>query len=409
MIVKRIISKTLKLFGARCVIYLVIAFTGSLVLNHKILAGLEDMPVGARALAMGSSYVAVANTADALFLNPGGLSQISGTEISLFYQKPFGLEDLNFGAAIVSLPIWNQRFSFGLSAFGNTLYREQMFILAYSHNYQRKLFYGVSLKYQSIYIDEYGSTATLGLDLGLLVPITSQLKWGFHTRNMNRPSVGQSDEKLPQSFDTGISVQPNPRLMVNFEIFKDVRFAQEVRFGVEFKPFENLALRTGMADNPSRFSAGFGMSLNVLRVDYAFFTHNDLGLTHQMSISIHLGKMAPRGASEKKPIVNILDEHSKPQKQEAEEVVQEISKADFQKININSATLEQLRTLPGVGERLANRIIDFRNKNGAFHRLEDLLKVPGIGNKTLEKIRDKIIVSSQRRVEETLRRFKHSN
>ncbi|MFQ5824056.1 MAG: hypothetical protein ACE5JB_08380 [bacterium] len=290
MIVKRIISKRLKLSIKSLSICLLITFGVNLILNHKILAGLEEMPVGARALAMGASYVALANTSDALFLNPGGLSQISGTEISLFYQKPFGLEDLNFGSAAVSLPIWSHRISFGISTFGNSILREQMFVLAYSHTYQQKIFYGVSLRYQTIRIDGYGFTGTLGLDLGLVVPITSRLKWGVLTRNINRPSISQSKENLTQSFTTGISVQPSSKLILNFEIFKDVRFPQEVRFGAEFKPLDNLALRTGTADNPSRFSAGFGVRVKAFYVDYAFFTHNELGLTHQISISIHLGE-----------------------------------------------------------------------------------------------------------------------
>ncbi|MFQ5864028.1 MAG: helix-hairpin-helix domain-containing protein [bacterium] len=394
VIVKRIISRFQKLFSKRLKflsVHLLIAFGVNLVLSYKILAGLEDMPVGARALAMGASYVALANTADALFLNPGGLSQISGTEISLFYQRPFGIEDLSLGTAAVSLGIWRHRLSFGMSTFGNRIYREQMFVLAYSHTYQQKVFYGVSVKYQSVHIDGYGSTGTFGLDLGLLVPITSRLTWGFHTQNMNRPSIGQSSENLPQSFNTGISVQPNSKLIVNFEIFKDVRFPKEVRFGAEFKPFENLALRSGIADNPSRFSAGFGINLKVLSVDYAFFTHNDLGLTHQMSISIHLGKIPNKDTAEEKPINSILNEQSKPQTEAAQQVVQKFPEADSNKININSATREELMTLPGVGERLAQRIIDLRIENGAFHDLEGLLKVRGIGKKTLEKIRDRII------------------
>ncbi len=73
---------------------------------RNLLAGFDDFPVGARSLAMGGTYVALANTAEAIFLNPGGLSQITGVEISLFYQKPFGLDDVNIGSASASVPLW---------------------------------------------------------------------------------------------------------------------------------------------------------------------------------------------------------------------------------------------------------------------------------------------------------------
>ena len=64
-----------------------------------------------------------------------------------------------------------------------------------------------------------------------------------------------------------------------------------------------------------------------------------------------------------------------------------------QKIDINRAEPWLLETLPGIGEVLAQRIVDYRNENGPFKRIEDLLKVSGIGPATFEKIRDYITVS----------------
>ena len=57
------------------------------------------------------------------------------------------------------------------------------------------------------------------------------------------------------------------------------------------------------------------------------------------------------------------------------------------KININKASLENLTSIPGIGESTAQKIIDYRNKNGNFNSIEDLKKVSGIGDKKYEKIR----------------------
>lgn len=68
--------------------------------------------------------------------------------------------------------------------------------------------------------------------------------------------------------------------------------------------------------------------------------------------------------------------------------------AEAAKININTATVEQLAELPGVGEGTAKKIIEFREQNGNFKTTEDLMNVKGIGEKKYEKLQDLITVSN---------------
>jgi comEA protein len=63
-----------------------------------------------------------------------------------------------------------------------------------------------------------------------------------------------------------------------------------------------------------------------------------------------------------------------------------------EKININTASQAELQKLPRIGEVVAQRIIDFREKNGKFKKIEELMKVRGIGEKTFENIKDRITV-----------------
>ena len=63
-----------------------------------------------------------------------------------------------------------------------------------------------------------------------------------------------------------------------------------------------------------------------------------------------------------------------------------------QLININRASAAELEQLPGIGPKLAARIVAYREEHGPFQRKEELLNVPGIGTKKFARIKDRITV-----------------
>lgn len=65
------------------------------------------------------------------------------------------------------------------------------------------------------------------------------------------------------------------------------------------------------------------------------------------------------------------------------------------KVNINTATAQQLTVLPGVGEKLAARIVDYRQKAGGFKNVSELMNVQGIGEKNLAKIQAFLTTSGE--------------
>ena len=72
----------------------------------------------------------------------------------------------------------------------------------------------------------------------------------------------------------------------------------------------------------------------------------------------------------------------------------EAKSAPAQVVNINTAPAEQLERLPGVGPKTAVRIVEYRQKNGGFKKVEELMNVRGIGEKAFLKMKNQLTVTA---------------
>lgn len=123
------------------------------------------------------------------------------------------------------------------------------------------------------------------------------------------------------------------------------------------------------------------------------------GVTENADLSqVNLAYMIGDG---QKIYIPSKEKHEQEQKEEQEvvseeaggnvlEIGEEAISVTF--ININTATAEKLQQLPGIGTATANKIIEYRDKNGKFKTIEDIKNVSGIGNSKYEAIKDFIFV-----------------
>jgi hypothetical protein len=256
---------------------------------------------GARQISLANSDVALANDVFTLFNNPAGLAQLNWKEVGIYYSPaPFGLTELANGYVAYQQPFSFGSLGIGGMTYGYDLYRESKIILGYSFNYDNIFFIGAAANYHSYSIQNYGSTGVFYFNLGALVYILDNLRWGFSTSNVNRATIGDQDDQIPVVLSTGFSFDILNNFSLNFALDKDIRYDPSISFGIDYDLIEYLSLRLGGSNNPSRFTGGVGINYSIVNLDYAFFTHPDLGFTHQVGIILSFGKEGIRSEAIRK-------------------------------------------------------------------------------------------------------------
>ncbi len=264
---------------------------GFLLFTFNILSQINP---GSRQIAMANSDVAQSNDVFSIFNNPAGFAQIKWTEIGIYYSpSPFGIKELANGYAAINHPFSFGNLAVGFSFYGFELYKENKLNLSYANNY-KQFYFGISVIYNSIEIENYGSDNSFSINMGGLTYINNSLRFGFAIHNINQATFGEEDGQIPTIFSLGTSYDVLENLTLNTAVEKELEYDFSFKAGIEYSLIKYLSLRVGFNNYPSTYTAGLGINFLFFNLDYAFFTHEYLGLTHQAGLIIHFGDETPR-------------------------------------------------------------------------------------------------------------------
>ena len=217
--------------------------------------------------------------------NPAGLAGQNHMVIALSVAPaPFELDELRRNTAAVVFPFPSFISSLTASKYGFDDYRELSLRVSCALQIIGRVQAGITAGYNRLAIQGYGSDDVLTVDAGLIWRVTDDFTLGSVVTNVNAPVIGLTGEEIPQSFSLAGTWIPSPGFLLALDLVKDPVFPPEVKFGIEYQPVEGFALRVGVANQPSSYSAGFGVRFGGFGLDYAFSRHPDLGMTHRFGI-----------------------------------------------------------------------------------------------------------------------------
>jgi hypothetical protein len=276
--------------------------------------------VGARALAMGGAFVAVADDATAVCWNPAGLAQSEDTRIAGMSTDVFGMGITHqfVGATTsfsnIGIGLGWERTALtgkGTAADGTAgslfNWNESAIIGSLATNIMDIGLAGANVKYYMADTGVGNTASGFGFDLGLLVKLGDMFMIGVNASdigNTNLSWTSGATDTIDGLYTAGMAMSLVDGMLI---LATDVNFNMtglgDVNIGVEFKVIEELALRGGVVltdnfQNPY-FSAGAGINVAGLYVDAAYALNEELGNTLVLSAEFSLGSLL--GESEPQP------------------------------------------------------------------------------------------------------------
>jgi hypothetical protein len=266
--------------------------------------------IGARALAMGGAFVAVANDATAGCWNPAGLAQLSDTRLAGMSTDLYGLgithqyvgavtsfANLGIGLGWERASIDGQVVdgSGGLGA--SFTWTEQAIVGSLATNVMDIAMAGANVKY---YLADSGlgdSASGFGFDLGLLVSLGDMFVIGVNAKDLAGSSIewdGGATDVVSGVYKAGLAMKlADDMLVLAADVDFDGSSLGDTHVGVEFQVIDELALRGGvvLTDDFQEyyFTVGAGINVAGLYVDAAYILEETLGNTLVLSAEFSLG------------------------------------------------------------------------------------------------------------------------
>ena len=163
-------------------------------------------------------------------------------------------------------------------------------LLAIATKVRSRVGLGIRIRLLSLSGEGFAGTARTAFDLGARVQLTDETALGLMAWNAGGASPGF----LSRGGALGFGFDVSREATLTISIRKDAGRQTGTRMGIEIRPTPRASLRVGAGSHPESLTAGAGLEVGPIRLDYAASEHSELGLSHRVSIQLPSSKNKKR-------------------------------------------------------------------------------------------------------------------
>jgi hypothetical protein len=260
----------------------IIVSTGVIFLSVKCFAG-DPFSLMAGARQAGMAHVCVMNSDFwSSFHNQAGLACNKSISFGFNYEDRFGIKELGTRTAALTVPAGKVSLGAVYSNFGYTDFRRQMTGLACGMSLSHIISAGIQIDYFSVKTAGKYKNQMLTCEAGIIVTASENTKIGIHIFNPVPGLIRKAE--MPARLSIGAGTNLSKQFFAGTETEMSAGGKPELKTGFEYAEAGNFWIRGGYSTENSSFSFGLGYHTKPAIVDFAFSTHEKLGLTSSVSV-----------------------------------------------------------------------------------------------------------------------------
>ncbi len=217
----------------------------------------------------------------AVFNNAAALSAFP--HVDLYYRNFYGIKDLNQITLASSFKLQSLPLGIGITRFGNELYTETEWRIAFSYEPFTPIRFGLSFNGYQLAIENYGHASAFGFDIAAAYNVHPRLRIAFVASNLNEPSMGNGGITIWPALTGGLAYTPLEEVELVIDVVRQEPFDFDYRLGLSYHVIEWLSLSAGLRQLTDQFSFGLQIRRGSYRLAYGFEYHMMLGGNHSVS------------------------------------------------------------------------------------------------------------------------------